>query len=98
MCQKRSSVKGLVVLNGNAKWIRVDPCIRHFVNSLSMHGYHTVGSCCGHNKYPITIVCKTKSDRFFELISGKDIPRTRNFYKKDSEGFYYIPELNGGKT
>lgn len=27
---------------------------------------------------------------------GTDIPRKRNLYKKDSEGFYYIPEISGG--
>ena len=94
MCQKRSSVKGLVLLNHESKWIRLDPCIRHLVSSLSWHGYHTVGSCCGHKKYPMTIVCKTKTNRFYELISGKDIPRTKRFYKKDKEGFYYIPEVS----
>lgn len=30
---------------------------------------------------------------FREIISQKIIPRTRNFYKKDSEGYYYIPEV-----
>ena len=95
MCQKRSSVIGGVYISdtNSMKNIRVDSCIRHLINSLSMHGYHTVASCCGHGKYPITIVCKTKSNKYFELLSGKNIPRTRNFYKMDKEGFYYIPEI-----
>ena len=95
MCQKRSSVKGVVVTDHVPKWIRVDACMRHLINSLSMHGYRTVGCCCGHGIYPITIVCRVnKTDRFFELISGVDIPRKKRFYKKDSKGYYYIPEVS----
>lgn len=97
MCKKRSSVNGVVVLDHTAKWIRVDACMRHLINSLSMHGYRTVGCCCGHGIYPMTIVCKTQSNRFFELISGLDIPRKSRFYKRDSEGFYYIPEVVNDK-
>jgi hypothetical protein len=75
------------------KWIRVDPCIRHLITSLSNHGYRTVASCCGHGIYPMTIICQVgNSKRYYDLISGEDIPRTRNFYKMDSNGFYYIPE------
>ena len=89
MCIKRNSVDGLVIINKQPKWIRVDSCIRHLVNSLSMHGYHTVASCCGHGKYPMTIVCKNRGrekNNHFELISGLDnISRKRKFYKKDSE-------------
>jgi len=84
---------GIVVIDHTVKWIRVDACMRHLINSLSMHGYRTVGCCCGHGKYPMTIVCKTGSNKFFDLISGVDIPRKKRFYKKDSEGYYFIPEV-----
>ena len=96
MCQKRSSVEGSVFIKETKrmKTIRVDECIRHLPNSLSFHGYNVVSSCCGHGKYPLTIICRTnKGNKYFELISGVDIPRMRRFYKKDKEGFYYIPEV-----
>ena len=93
MCQKRSSVNCIISYNKSFKKIRVDPCIRHLILSLNNHGYTTVACCQGHGRYPLTVICKTKTNRYYDLISGKDIPRTRNFYKKDSNGFYYIPEL-----
>ena len=52
-----------------------------------------VASCCGHNKYPRTVVCKGVN-RNYELFTNITIPRTRNFYKRDSEGYYYIPEIS----
>lgn len=94
MCQKRNSVNAMIIHFRQVKKIRVDPCIRHLITSLTNHGYNTVACCCGHDKYPMTIVYKTKSNRFYELISGTDIPRKRRFYRKDSEGYYYIPEVN----
>lgn len=76
----------------------IDKCIRHLISSLNQHGYVTVSSCCGHGKYPLTVICRVhgRRNRFYELISGKEIPRTRNFYKRDKEGFYYIPETIEG--
>lgn len=93
MCKKRSSVICNIPDGQSLKQIRVDPYIRNFIISLNLLGCKTVASCCGHGIYPLTVVCKTKSNRFYELISGIDIPRKRRFYKKDSDGFYYIPEV-----
>ena len=31
--------------------------------------------------------------KVFELFSGKLINRKKRFYKKDKEGYYYIPEV-----
>jgi len=47
----------------------------------------------------LTIICRVRGrrNRFYELISGKEIPRKRNFYKKDKEGYYYIPETVEGR-
>lgn len=74
---------------------RIDKCIRPLIKWLNSCDYETVGSCCGHNKYPITVVVKYRKNGvayYFELFSGVDIPRNRRFYKKDSGGYYYIPE------
>ena len=51
-----------------------------------------LGSCCGHFIYPMTIVV-TDGEKVWELMSGVEIPRKRNFYKLDNGGFYYIPEV-----
>lgn len=97
MCNKRSSVEGLSIdVEGKkTKHIRVDSCIRNLIMSLGSHGFLTVACCCGHGKYPLTIVCQVRDypDKFFELISGKDINRKVRFYKKDKQGYYYIPEV-----
>jgi len=47
--------------------------------------------CCGHYKYPMSIV--VDDGEIFDLMSGIKIPRTRNFYRKDNQGYYYIPEV-----
>jgi hypothetical protein len=86
---KRSNV--ICRLN-DRKQFRVDGCIRDMVYLLNVNGIRTVGSCCGHLRYPLSIVYKTMTNEYYELISGVKIPRTRNFYKTDKDGFYYIPE------
>ena len=53
--------------------------------------YKTLACCCGHYKYPMTIVVKAKNC-IFDLVSNARIPRKRKFYKKDRQGVYYIPE------
>lgn len=52
--------------------------------------------CCGHGRYPMTIVTNIglSKNHIIDLVSGKEIPRTRNFYKRDEQGYYYIPEVN----
>lgn len=96
MCKKRSSVKGIVTIHGVAKWIRIDPCIKHLPLSLSMHGFEPVACCCGHGRYPMTVICKVHDkNRYFDLISGKDVKRKEGggWYLKDKDGYYFIPEV-----
>lgn len=40
------------------------------------------------------------NDRFtiFDWVSNVRIPRARNFYKRDKQGYYYIPEVQGEKS
>ena len=74
---------------------RIDPCIRKFINYLAIilpNGIRIKGCCCGHGKYPLTIIVK-ENDKNYELISGRRIPRKKKFYKRDKQGFYYIPEV-----
>lgn len=90
MCQKRNSVIAELPI----KKIRCDKCIRNLIESMNVYGYNTVACCCGHGKYPLTIVCKTRTGKYYDVVSGKSIQRIRNFYRLDSEGYYYIPEVN----
>lgn len=54
--------------------------------------------CCGHGKYPMTIIVRDEIHNVnWDIISNKDIPRERNFYKKDKQGYYYIPETLTGE-
>lgn len=44
-------------------------------------------------KYPMTIVCKDKNGRVYELFSNVTIKRKKRFYRLDDEGYYFIPEV-----
>ncbi|KKL85456.1 hypothetical protein LCGC14_1954610, partial [marine sediment metagenome] len=35
---------------------RIDPCMRDLINALKQQGIETLGCCCGHGKYPMTII------------------------------------------
>ena len=71
---------------------RIDKCMNFIISYLNRNGIETVACCCGHKKYPMTIIVNNSYENF-DLITGKTIPRTRNFYKRDKEGYYYIPEV-----
>jgi len=67
------------------------------ISSLSLIfnycGFRILACCCGHNKYPMSIVYYIPTIKEnFELFSGKLIPRKSRFYVKDKQGYYYIPE------
>ena len=74
---------------------RIDRCLVNLIKRLNESDYIvTLASCCGHGKYPLTIVCKDMiTKRIFELNTDITIPRTRNFYKADGHGYWYIPEI-----
>lgn len=55
--------------------------------------YKTLASCCGHGKYPMTIVVSRGWGNPIEWFSQVEIPRKRNFYKRDKNGLFYIPEV-----
>lgn len=60
-------------------------------------GFKPIASCCGHGKYPMTIV-EHHCNGAFEILSRNYIPRTRKIYKRDLEGYYYIPEVSNPIT
>ena len=78
---------------------RIDACMRRFMYILSFilkPHLKVKACCCGHGKYPMTVVLERRGsiqDEIFDLISGETIPRKKKFYKKDKQGYYYIPEV-----
>ena len=97
MCNSRSSKKTPFDYFEDGKkitkWKKVDKCLSGllcFINGNT--SFRTLGSCCGHCRYPMSIVCKSPFGFIVDICSGEIIPRTRNFYKMDSEGYYYLPE------
>ena len=68
----------------------IDKCMRILIENIG-DNCNTVACCCGHGKYPMTIVCEENGE-YFDIVSNIEIPRTRKFYKKDKQGYYYIPE------
>jgi hypothetical protein len=59
--------------------------------------YSTVASCCGHGKYPPTIVVRNKMDNGFIFewftMCPLDKPKKHRYYKRDQEGYYYIEKV-----
>ena len=74
-----------------------DKCLILIINNLNNSDLKTLVSCCGHEKYKSTIVVKDKLGNIFEFYSGIRLSsKKRNrYYKKDKDGFYYIPEMIG---
>lgn len=72
---------------------RMDPCMRPLIKFLNGKGFNTIASCCGHGKYPMTIIIGSKQHLPIEVLSGISINRTRRFYKRDKKGVYFIPEV-----
>ena len=74
----------------------IDPCMRELIRWLKwyMQTYQPIACCCGHGKYPMTIICKHEDYKspVWEIVSGTCL-YGKKFYKKDKEGYYYIPEV-----
>lgn len=72
----------------------IDPCMKKILWLINNKtNYKTLSCCCGHGKYPMTIVVTRGYGDPIEYFSDKFIPRKKRFYKKDKQGFYYIPEV-----
>lgn len=76
---------------------QIDKCMRKLIDGINciIDSENTIiACCCGHDKYSMSIVIHDEiHDTNWELLSKVTIPRTRNFYKRDKEGYYYIPEV-----
>lgn len=70
----------------------IDKCMKTFIENLKIFDINVKACCCGHGRYPMTIVVETGGD-YFDLVSGAEIPRIKRYYEKDKKGYYYIPEV-----
>lgn len=88
----------------NGEHNRIDECMKHLIkelNNIKQNHFEVLACCCGHKKYPMTIIVRNKTifyegcKRFmtWDIVSGVEIPRKRNLYKKDKQGYYFIPEV-----
>lgn len=74
---------------------RIDPCMRNIIECLQQAGVDTLACCCGHGKYPMSIIINIGFGKILalEIFSNLQIPRKKRFYKRDKEGYYFIPEV-----
>ena len=84
--------------NPRSGFQRIDPCMRKAIGTIDIifkhNGFKILACCCGHGRYPMSIVYYIPLLKVnFELFSGRVIPRKKRFYKKDKQGYYYIPEV-----
>ncbi len=76
---------------------RIDSCMEKIVKKLNiLSNFKTLACCCGHGTYNPTIIIKDKKGSVFEFFSRKklDFKKRNRYYKKDTNGFYYIPEVS----
>ncbi len=77
---------------------RIDPCMKKEIEKLNKERFITLACCCGHRKYTKTIIVKSLLNEMpFEIFAQQYIPRKKKFYKKDKQGYYYIPEVSNEK-
>ena len=77
---------------------RIDSCLRWPVQVLQSLGYKTIASCCGHGRYPRTILYRDSQNvvRDFDSkhIIGVFNPRIKRrgqrWYVLDSVGYYRL--------
>jgi hypothetical protein len=90
----------------NTKQGKIDKCMVELIENLKWIGlgsskedkWETVACCCGHGKYPMSIIVKSPLSIYLELVSDTYLKRKKRFYRRDSEGYYYIPELQNADT
>jgi hypothetical protein len=72
----------------------IDPCMVKLIDYLRAHGIETVSCCCGHGKYPPSVIVRTVRPEFtMEIFSGILFEgRKKRYYRKDAQGVYHIPE------
>lgn len=83
---------------------KVDPCIQKLVDKINKTWkgiFKTVCSCCGHGKYPTTVVVYNVIGKYyFEWFTKERVPHKGKkklmFYTKDGKrkgDHYFLPTL-----
>lgn len=84
------------------KWIksgnqRIDPCMKKAIDNVNWLGKNigikTLACCCGHNVYSPTVVIQKPDGTIRDWWTDTIIPRQKRFYKRDSNGVFFIPEV-----
>ena len=96
-----------VISKGAAR--NIDPCMMDEIDIVRQFPRFEIKfkirmSCCGHGKYPRSLVVQNKGSGFvFEWYSGTSLTRSKRrdsrapYYKRDKEGYYYLPEVTPEK-
>ena len=83
---------------------RIDPCLRKTIKFLQDgFNFHTLACCCGHGKYKPTLVYQSSNGDIFAAVIPEHLPayllqgtvrmpRKKRFYKRDTDGIFFIPE------
>lgn len=73
----------------------IDKCMKHLVNFINEQtNFKTIMCCCGHGKYPPSLIVIGCTNRPFDIFSGVYFKHDqKRFYKKDKEGYYFISEV-----
>jgi len=76
---------------------RIDPCIQWQIALIYLLDLTPLLSCCGHAKYPPSVVVLNPiTQEVYEFLSGvhlsHGIRSPYRYYKRDKEGYYYLPE------
>lgn len=72
----------------------MDPCMVPVIKRLNDMGINTISCCCGHGKYRRTIIVQSVAPRWaFEWNTGILFHDRKHFYRKDEDGYYFIPEI-----
>ena len=74
---------------------RIDRCMTNLIDRMDgCENLQTIASCCGHGRYPMTIVARNQFGGIYEVMSDVPLRSTqKKFYKRDMDGYYYIPEV-----
>jgi len=78
---------------------RIDKCMKNLCKFIDENTtYKVLMCCCGHGKYPMSIVVRSEHYASqFEIFSDVMLNDKKRFYKRDKKGHYFIPEVSKEK-
>nr|MDO8114951.1 hypothetical protein [Candidatus Sigynarchaeota archaeon] len=76
---------------------RIDRCLVEAIEQINAGGeFHTIASCCGHGRYPPTIIVRDRNGHYYEYVSKQlvDKAKRHRYYRRDPFGFYYVGQID----